>query len=375
MSKKILSVVLALVFVLTTFAVSAFAVGASGYEEDAAAYTQTWALGEPVDNGDGTWTVDVSLTANYYVGAISFVVTNTAPTNAVLTSVTKGAALTYEANIQKNATTGLVAIIPEPLTDADLGADLTAGGVIAQLTYTLAGGASADLAIENAPKTATNPGGELIAVRLSDNNLTTGKMIYGQTVTSVGETRTLGAVSAPADLAKKAGAEAGVLIDKGHTFGGAYTGVVFGFTQAANNTFTKIDYLKNNLEATNGGSLAFSRSIGKTGYGTGTVITVKNADGTVAATYVVVIFGDADGNGYINGNDTKAVKAAVNVASTYANNSVQRMAANCQLVNMASMMHTLNGNDTKALKAHVNGKKLDQAALAAKQAGFTVNYL
>lgn len=375
MSKKILSVVLALVFVLTTFAVSAFAVGASGYEEDAAAYTQTWALGEPVDNGDGTWTVDVSLTANYHVGAISFVVTNTAPTNAVLTSVTKGAALTYEANIQMNATTGLVAIIPEPLTAGDLGADLTAGGVIAQLTYTLAGGASADLAIENAPKTATNPGGELIAVRLSDNNLTTGKMIYGQTVTSVGETRTLGAVSAPADLAKTAGAEAGVLIDKGHTFGGAYTGVVFGFTQAANNTFMTTAYLTKNLEATNGGSLAFSRSIGKTGYGTGTVITVKNADGTVAATYVVVIFGDADGNGLINGNDTKAVQGAVSVSTTYANNSVQRMAANCQLVNVAAMMHTLNGNDTKAVKAHVGGTKLNQAALAAKQAGFTVNYL
>ena len=375
MSKKILSVVLALVFVLTTFAVSAFAVGASGYEEDAAAYTQTWALGEPVDNGDGTWTVDVSLTANYYVGAISFVVTNTDPTNAVLTSVTKGAALTYEANIQMNATTGLVAIIPEPLTDADLGADLTAGGVIAKLTYTLAGGASADLAIENAPKTATNPGGELIAVRLSDNNLTTGKMIYGQTVTSVGETRTLGAVSAPADLAKTASAEAGVLIDKGHTFGGAYTGVVFGFTQAANNTFMTTAYLTKNLEATNGGSLAFSRSIGKTGYGTGTVITVKNADGTVAATYVVVIFGDADGNGLINGNDTKAVQGAVSVSTTYANNSVQRMAANCQLVNVAAMMHTLNGNDTKAVKAHVGGTKLNQAALAAKQAGFTVNYL
>lgn len=374
MSKKILSVVLALVFVLTTFAVSAFAVGASGYEEDAAAYTQTWALGEPVDNGNGTWTVDVSLTANYYVGAISFVVTNTAPTNAVLTSVTKGAALTYEANIQMNATTGLVAIIPEPLTDADLGADLTAGGVIAQLTYTLADGASADLAIENAPKTATNPGGELIAVRLSDNNLTTGKMIYGQTVTSVGETRTLGAVSAPADLAKKAGAEAGIIIDTAHTLNGAYKGIVYGFTQAANNTFMNTNYLNNNLEASNGGTLEFSRSIGKTGYGTGTVITVKNADGTEAAKYVVVVFGDVDCNGLINVNDIKATLSGYNDASLYGDYSVQRVAANCQNATVDRLMYMVNINDVKAVLKHYNGTWLDQAALAARMQKNTAYY-
>ena len=74
MSKKLLSVVLALALVFSCFAVSAFAVGGIGYEskEDAAYYNQTWALGEPVDNGNGTYTVDVKLTANYGVGTIQF---------------------------------------------------------------------------------------------------------------------------------------------------------------------------------------------------------------------------------------------------------------------------------------------------------------
>lgn len=292
MSKKILSVVLALVFVLTTFAVSAFAVGASGYEEDAAAYTQTWALGEPVDNGNGTWTVDVSLTANYHVGAISFVVTNTAPTNAVLTSVTKGAALTYEANIQMNATTGLVAIIPEPLTAGDLGADLTAGGVIAQLTYTLAGGASADLAIENAPKTATNPGGELIAVRLSDNNLTTGKMIYGQTVTSVGETRTLGGATAAPELIAKAGTTGYVDAARGYVYG----------VPAASNPL-------NYFEATNGGYIEMSEGTASATNGTGATLTLykDSTKATVIATYTLVIFGDVNGDGYVLSDDSTSV--------------------------------------------------------------------
>lgn len=378
MSKKILSVMLALVLVLTTFAVSAFAVGATGYEEEGSTYTQTWALGEPVEGENGVWTVDVSLTANYYVGAISFVVSNTDATNAVLTSVAAGAALTddYNAAIDFNAKTGLVAIIPEPTSDAAEGIDLTNGGVIATLTYNLAEGATADIAIVNDPKTATTPGGDLIAVRMSDNNLTTGTMVYGQTVTSVGETRTLGAAAVlPADLALKSGAQAGIIIDTTHTFGGTYAGVVYGFTQAANNTFMNTNYLNNNLEATNGGTLTYARSIGATGYGTGTTITVKNSDGSeTGKVYVVVIFADIDGNGLTNINDVRAVLAANNDASTYADNSVQRMAANCQNVAAPIMMHTINVNDVRAVLAHSNGTKVDQAALASRMQSNTTYY-
>ena len=332
MSKKILSVVLALVFVLTTFAVSAFAVGASGYEEDAAAYTQTWALGEPVDNGNGTWTVDVSLTANYYVGAISFVVTNTAPTNAVLTSVTKGAALTYEANIQMNATTGLVAIIPEPLTDADLGADLTAGGVIAKLTYTLAGGASANLAIENAPKTATNPGGELIAVRLSDNNLTTGKMIYGQTVTSVGETRTLGGAAAAPELIAKAGTTG--YVDAARSY-------VYGVSPGTD----PLNY----FEATNGGYIEMSNGTASATNGTGATLTLykDSTKATVIATYTLVIFGDVNGDGNIAVIDTTAILA--HIAGTAPISGAALFAAD---VNADGNIAVL---DTTAILTHIAG--------------------
>ena len=61
-TRKLLSVVLALAMLVSVFAVSA---NAYGYEDENAAYTQTWDLSEPVDNGDGTYSVDVLLKTNY----------------------------------------------------------------------------------------------------------------------------------------------------------------------------------------------------------------------------------------------------------------------------------------------------------------------
>lgn len=382
MSKKVLSIVLALVFALSCFAVSAFAIGEIGYEEEDSTFKQEWSLSEAAQDADGNWYVEVSLKAYdtalleaYGVGAMQFKLDITG--GITIADVVAGSALTtgFGADVAFDSTgdSNIVAIIPNPVEDASEALDLSNGGVVCTVYFTVADGASGTVQIADDAKSASNPGGTLFAARMTDGVLSSGTSVIGQTTTIETEARNIGAV-ATADLVKKAAAEAGILIDTAHTFGGAYKGVVFGFTQAANNTFMNTNYLNNNLEASNGGSLAFSRSIGATGYGTGTVITVKNADGTEAAKYVVVIFGDADGNGLINVNDTKAVQKAVNVASTYANNSVQRMAANCQLVNVAAMMHTLNVNDTRAVGNHVKGTKLDQAALAAKQASFTVNY-
>lgn len=382
MSKKILSVMLALMLVLSSFAVTAFASGSDievENDEEVIESTQYWSLSEATKVSDGVYSVDVSLTTNYVTGAISFRIDS--DNGATLTNaVINDAVITYNYNHAFNAD-GVVAIIPEPANDTDEG--IVVDGVIATVTFTLADGTEGDtLTLVNDRKNATNPGGDLVAVRLSDNNLTTGTMIYGQRVINASEediadgeviaSVDIGEVAAePADLAKKATAEAGIVIDTAHTFGGTYKGVVFGFTQAANNTFMSTAYLTNNLEATNEGSLEFSRSIGTNGYGTGTVITVKNADGTEAAKYVVVIFGDVDCNGLINTTDTKNVKKAAAVASTYANNSVQRMAANCQMVNAEAMMHTINTGDTKIVKGHTSGTKIDQAALATKMASLT----
>lgn len=377
-TRKILSIVLALAMILSTLAVSAFAAASYESEDDAGKYNQTWALSEPVDNGDDTYTVDVSLTTDYATGVIQFVLTNTDTAAVEYTSIELGDAIpeAYNADISamasaKDPSALNVMIIPSTVGVSTIEAT-EIDGVIAKVTYTLVG-TSADITLKDDASSEANPGGTLIAARVSDGNIVTGTMITGQDVVIDVDTVTIGASALPSDLAKKATAAAGIVIDTAHTFGGAYAGVVFGFTQAANNTFMNTNYLNNNLEATNGGSLSYSRSIGNTGYGTGTVITVTGLDGGVKK-YVVVIFGDVDGNGLINVNDTTAVQKAVNVANTYANNSVQRMAANCQNVAAAAMMHVLNVNDTTAVKQHVNGTKLDQGALASKMASLTGTY-
>ena len=380
-TRKILSLVLALVMIVSTFAVSAFAAASYESEEDVTAkkYNQTWALSEPVDNGDDTYTVDVNLTTDYATGAIQFVLTNTAAASVTYKSIALGDAIPAAYNAQISAYekvnddgTSKVTVMIIPTTeDVSTISAVALDGIVAKVTYTLVSG-SATIALDNNPSSATNPAGTLIAGRASDGNLVTSDMITGQNVeiTEGAESVVIGNAALPSDLAKKSTAEAGIVIDTTHKFGEAYDGVVFGFTQAANNTFMNTNYLVNNLEATNEGTLTFSRSIGKTGYGTGTVITVTGKDGGTK-TYVVVIFGDVDGNGLTNLNDTKAVQKAVSVSGTYANNSVQRMAANCQNVPAAAMMHTLNLNDTKAVQAHVAGNKLDQAALASRMAGLT----
>lgn len=363
MSKKVIGGLLALALVLSVFSFSVFAAG-TGYETDTS-YTQTWGLANKAGS-DGTYTVDVLLTTNYPVGPIQFKIDGVDE----VTSVTVGSG--YYNATPSYGKTGLVMLTPD--TSSNLLGKKLSNAVVATVTYKSSSNGTP--AIKDDVKSASNPQGTLMAARLDGSDyVNSASFIVGQKATIVALGGEMPDVSVDAaDLAKTASAEAGILIDKTHTFGGAYTGVVFGFTQSAPNTFATDAYLTKNLEATNGGSLAYSRSIGKTGYGTGTVVTVKNADGTEAAKYVVVIFGDVDGNGLTNVNDTKAVKGAVSVAGTFADNSVQRMAGNCQNVAAPAMMHTLNVNDTKAVKEHVGGKKLDQAALASRMVSNATYY-
>jgi hypothetical protein len=386
-TRKILSLVLALAMIVSTFAVSAFAAASYESEKDieAGKYNQTWALSEPVDNGDDTYTVDVNLTTDYATGAIQFVLTNTAAASVTYDSIALGDAIPEDYNAEISAVekvnddgTSKVTVMIIPTTyDVSSIAATAIDGVIAQVTYTHVSG-SATIALDNNPSSATNPAGTLIAGRASDGNLVTSDMITGQIVaiTEGAESVTIGNSVLPSDLAKKATAEAGIIIDTAKTFGGQYAGVVYGFTQTANNTFQNTNYLKNNLEATNEGTLTFSRSIGKTGYGTGTVITVTGKDGGTKQ-YVVVIFGDVDGNGLIAAPDVTEMRKGMGTSpdlEAMPNNSVKRLAANCANLSAAAPMHNLQGNDVTPIRTQIKGTRINQAALATTHTRFTTYY-
>lgn len=221
-------------------------------------------------------------------------------------------------------------------------------------------GAAVVECLEASVKTNENPNGTLLIAKNSSGTTTfdsLGEVVDNGVVTGATTTINISGGAEPADLELTAlGVTNNIKIDTHKTFGGQYDGAVYGFPQLAANTFMTTAYITNNLQATNEGTLAFSRSIGKSGYGTGTVITVKNSDGTDSKSYVVVIFGDVDGNGQINTGDFSAVKAAITNASNAPVGSVKRMAANCSGTN-AALLNLINTADSSAVKYFITNKK------------------
>lgn len=297
MSKKLLSVMLALVMVLSVFSVSAFAVDVVYEDPDAEeAYTQMWYLetaNEP--DADGNYTVDVYLEANYSVGAISFHVD---AEGATLKSVELGSIIAddegYNANVQVNKSKGNVYIIPEPADAAAEGLDLSVAELVATLTYTLDAD-TATITLVNDAKTIDNDG-KLVAARLGDGVLASNTMYYGQWVVDAEYTDialgdpisevVLGSEAAAADPVLS-GVDTGVVDDaNGFVYGVPAGADVADYFVVENGTF-EID-----------------------GTYTGATLVVKDASGNEFATYTLVIFGDVDGNGTITAADSTVVKMA-----------------------------------------------------------------
>ena len=307
MSKKILSVVLALVFVLS-IATTAFAAGGYGYEEEGHDYTQAWALSEPVDNGNGTWTVKVSLTANYKVGAIEFTVQNTNPTGVVLKATAgKDIPEAWNATVGYKNASGKVSINPDPIEDAVDALDCTAGKEVAVLTYTVADGATAQINIKNDPKAATTPGGTLIAARMPDGNVVTSNPVCGQTVLSTGATRNIGAVaSVPPTLVPVEGTCA--VVDTTHTDldmdnGTTCDGYLLGFDPDANGSV--LDELF--VVEGDGYAVPVANDQG-TETGSGAMVELYDNSDNLVATYVVIVFGDVNGDGAADGSDASIIE-------------------------------------------------------------------
>ncbi len=361
-SKKIISLILAVAMVIGVFAISAFAAA------PAATITLS-ADNAQVESGDTiTITVTASATEDFYVGPFGIPVeydsTLVTFVSATVANVFGAGTTDYAVN---SATAGKVAIAGWPTNAGSPVAPNLNGAnvVLATLTFTATADGEAVFAIANDQKTTANPTGLFYMGSFDGSNPKTAALTeMGQTLTAVSTTVTIG--SAEPELILTATGEAnGVIIDTHKTFGGAYAGVVYGFPQAATATFRTINYITTNLTTTNGALTAanLARTIGTAGYGTGTTITVGSK------VYVIVIFGDVTGDGLINVADTTATKNAVSNANPLANNSVQRMAANCQQVNNGTMLHTLNVQDTTAVKNYVGNaaNKFSPATLASYQ--------
>ena len=326
MSKKLLSVILALALVASCFAMGAFAIGGLGFEEDeeAANYTQTWNLGAPVDNGNGTYSVDVKLQAvaaagyEYLVGPIEFQLIKDITAGTLrLTNAVAGPVVEetwgeqgIDCDVSFSDASGKVMIIPTPSDDALSGLDLSTEKVIATLTFQ----ASADVAasvkinIEDA-KTAENPDGTLFAARMSDGNVVTGTAVVGQTVTPNTTPANFGAVTPPS--------EPPVLVPIDGTLGVVDTtrtdldadfegtscdGYLYGWDSEGDHSISEL------FEVIGDGDYNVIPNEEGSECATGTMVQVVDFDGNVVAEYVVIIFGDVNGDGAADSNDASNIE-------------------------------------------------------------------
>lgn len=369
-SKKILSLALALVMALGVLTMGVFAAKTT----PTATFTVSSSASEVATGDEVTITVKANATETFYAGPMSLPIEYDA---SLFEYVADSATV---ANIYGESTTksavkaeaGKLTVALTPSTSGAVTAPDLNGANLTVLTFKLkaiGSTGSGTVAIANDQKTAANIGGKFYCGSFDSANPKTAELTeIGQTLNRVSATISYkGGAAEPADLALTAkGTEDGVVIDTRITFGGKYDGAVYGFKQANTTTFrANSNYITNSVQATNEGSISVARSFNTAGWSTGTIITVLNKDGSESKKYIVIIFGDVNCDGLINGNDTTACKNYVAKPATLTRVEV-RMAANCQNVKNATMLYTLNGNDTTAIKNYVanSSLKVSQATLA-----------
>lgn len=369
-SKKILSLALALVMALGVLTMGVFAAKTT----PTATFTVSASASEVATGDEVTITVKANATETFYAGPMSLPIEYDA---SLFEYVADSAAVAniYGAGTTKSAVkaeTGKLTVALTPSTSGAVTAPDLNGANLTVLTFKLKAigtTGSSTVAIVNDQKTAANIGGKFYCGSFDSADPKTAELTeIGQTLNRVDTTISYkSAVAEPADLELTAkGTTDGVVIDTRITFGGKYDGAVYGFKQANTTTFrANSNYITNSVQATNEGSISVARSFNTAGWSTGTIITVLNKDGSESKKYIVIIFGDVNCDGLINGNDTTACKNYVAKPATLTRVEV-RMAANCQNVKNATMLYTLNGNDTTAIKNYVanSSLKVSQATLA-----------
>lgn len=359
MSKKILSVLVAIMMVVSMLAISASAVSYED-EETAAEYTQDWALGEPVDNGDGTWSVDVYLTTNYATGPIEFVLTNSDTAVAAIKSVTLGDAIpeSYNATVSVSKAKGKVMIIADTEGTGTITAE-EIDGVIATVVYTYAGSGSAEIAIDDNVKSETNPAGTLIAARMSDGDIVTGTGITGQTVT-VGDSVFIGGAAAVAPTLGVIDGTIGVIdttrtsefCDESGSFvdEGIFTGYIYGVEVEYGETVDAIfevvgdGYMVVNASALDGASDA----------GTGATVEVYDNNDNLVETYCLIIFGDVNGDGMVDSADTGDIELHDNWAYEMSSNGMRFEYAYQLFAGDVSVDESVDTSDSGDIELHDN---------------------
>ena len=204
----------------------------------------------------------------------------------------------YGAELTPNLATGKMVIVPQPVNGA--AAEELTDAIVAVLTYTVPDGESTTLTIDaSEAKTESNLAGTLVALRMADEYLETGDMIFGQIVDATAAKTQLGSASVAPTLAVIDGT-IGVINTDYTEYGADFescTGYIYGVEPENGESVDSV------FEVIGDGEMEIIANEADSEAGTGTIVNVLDLDGNVVETYVLIIFGDIDGDGEITAFD------------------------------------------------------------------------
>ena len=294
-TKKILSIVLAVVMALSVFSICAFADTDTAVWTIEVTNTDGTALGATIAPGDKVL-VTVKLQTNFYVGTVGLpvVFSDAFEYAGNLTQVDiYGSGATRKAFNDDFASgiadTNAVYAVYVPNSGASGVASPIYNSATTILSFELEAvdEATAEIYLPaSMQKTADNLNGKFYCGSRASSDVTTDENMVGQTFTTTGATATVVISAASADP---------VLTGVNGGYVDTTNGYVYGIPVGADpaNYFTVTD-----------GTFTVS------GSATGATLTVKTTGGADFATYTVIIFGDVDGDGSVTSSDYLSVKKA-----------------------------------------------------------------
>lgn len=288
-TRKVLGIILAVVLTLNVMAIAVFAANDSDRLNTWTLESNAFTTEPTVGN---TFTVDLKLLANYNLGPVQFALEYDNTSFGIAENAIDISGYPYEATVNYNYVDGKlrVVIVPDTSGLTTLPAvKLPTATTIATITFTYLKGGTIEVA--NDYKTDDNINGTLCAFRSTKDDLLqceAGDLRYGQTPTITAGDHTIGdATSEPAELAVVAGTGGVIDDERGYVYGVEMT--------------EEYQAIEDVFEVTNGGYLEVDNSEYD---GTGALVNVYDADGNLIATYTFILFGDVDGNGEIDSNDS-----------------------------------------------------------------------
>lgn len=302
-SKKILSLALAVVMALSMLTIGVFA----AVTTPTATFTVTSSAAEVANGDEITITVTANATEDFYAGPMSLPIEYDA---SLFEYVANSATVSdiYGAGVTKSVVksdSGKLTVALTPTTSGTVTAPNLNGANLAVLTFKLKAigtTGSSTIAIADDQKTASNISGKFYCGSFDGSNPLTSELTeIGQTLNRVGTTVAYAAAGTPELILTDTGTEAGTVIDRTTTCND-YAGYVYGVDTLGDGADI-LDYVTTNV-----GSVEVIENDNGV-VSTGATIVLKDAAGEIIETYVFVYFGDVNGDGMVDLDDSGLIEA------------------------------------------------------------------